>query len=59
MPVVVIQGDRDPFGTADEVRTAAPGVMVVPVPGGDHGLRRGELAPALQEALRHLGEALE
>ena len=47
VPVVVIQGDRDPFGTADEVRTAAPGVMVVPVPGGDHGLRRGELAPAL------------
>ena len=59
MPVVVIQGDRDPFGSADEVRAAAPGVIVVPVPGGDHGLRRGTLAPALHEALRRLGEALE
>jgi hypothetical protein len=32
---------------------------VVPVQGGDHGLWRGELAPALQEALGHVQEALE
>jgi uncharacterized protein len=59
VPVVALQGDRDPFGTADEVRTAAPGVLVVPVPGGDHALRPESLAPALQEALLHLRESVE
>ncbi len=52
VPVVVVQGDRDAFGSADELAMAAPGVTVVAVPGGDHGLRRGSLAPALDEALR-------
>lgn len=50
VPVLVVQGDRDPFGTPGEVRRAArgsrPGVRVVPIPGGDHGLARGDLAPA-------------
>jgi predicted alpha/beta-hydrolase family hydrolase len=59
VPVVVVQGDRDPFGSADELGAAAPGVTVVPVPGGDHGLSRGALEPALQEALRHVREAME
>lgn len=59
VPVVVVQGDRDPFGTADELRSAAPDAAVVTVPGGDHGLRRGLVAPALAEALGLLGEALE
>jgi predicted alpha/beta-hydrolase family hydrolase len=52
VPVVVIQGDRDPFGSAAEVRRAARGVAVVPVPGGDHGLSRGSLETAVDEALR-------
>jgi predicted alpha/beta-hydrolase family hydrolase len=52
VPVVVVQGDRDAFGSADEVRAALPGLEVVTVPGGDHGLRRGPLEPALEEALR-------
>lgn len=59
VPVIVIQGDRDAFGTADEVRAAAPGVTVVTVPGGDHGLARGSLAPALGQALGLLRTAME
>ncbi|MGL5856903.1 MAG: alpha/beta family hydrolase [Angustibacter sp.] len=31
--VVVVQGDRDPFGTPQEVTAAVPGVLVRPVPG--------------------------
>lgn len=59
VPVVVIQGDRDGFGSADEVRTAAPEVAVVTVPGGDHGLTRGSLTSALDEALGRLRRAME
>jgi predicted alpha/beta-hydrolase family hydrolase len=43
VPVLVIQGDRDPFGRPEEFPTGPP---VVVVPGGDHGLavpKRGEL----------------
>lgn len=40
VPVLVIQGERDPFGSPKEVSVAAPGVEVVGVP-GDHGLARG------------------
>ncbi len=46
VPVLVVQGERDPFGTPDEVRRAAPaGVLVEPV-AGDHSLRRGAAAAA-------------
>ncbi len=41
VPVLVVQGSHDPFGTADEVRTAAPGARVVDVPGAGHALRSG------------------
>jgi uncharacterized protein len=37
VPVLVVQGDRDPFGMPRE----APGRRVVVVEGGDHSLRRG------------------
>lgn len=37
VPVLVVQGDRDPFGMPPE----APGRRVVIVEGGDHSLRRG------------------
>ncbi len=45
VPVLVVQGDRDPFG----VPPAGPGREVVVLPGADHTLRRGrdELARAV------------
>jgi predicted alpha/beta-hydrolase family hydrolase len=52
VPVVVVQGDRDPFGSAAELREAVPGAVVVTVAGGDHGLSRGGLEPAVKEAVR-------
>ena len=44
VPVLVVQGDRDPFGGPEEFPAGPP---LVVVPGGDHGLavpRRGELS---------------
>jgi predicted alpha/beta-hydrolase family hydrolase len=38
-PVLVVQGERDPFGGPDEVRAAVPGVRVGAVP-DDHALGR-------------------
>jgi predicted alpha/beta-hydrolase family hydrolase len=38
VPVLVVQGDRDPFGLPPD----ATGRRVVVVPGADHALRRGE-----------------
>ena len=41
-PRLVLQGDRDTFGTTAEVRAAvagAAGVQVVDLPGADHGFR--------------------
>lgn len=39
VPVLVIQGERDPFGSADEVRAVAGGdVTVIGLPWADHGL---------------------
>jgi predicted alpha/beta-hydrolase family hydrolase len=48
LPVLVVQGERDPFGTPEEVRAALPraarrGVRLVAVP-GDHGLKPGAVA---------------
>ncbi|MEF3122289.1 alpha/beta family hydrolase [Kocuria flava] len=48
VPVLVLQGTRDPFGSADEV-TAAAGdtagrIGVLPVDGADHALRTGRRA---------------
>jgi predicted alpha/beta-hydrolase family hydrolase len=39
VPVLVVQGERDPFGGPAEVERAAPAVTVRAVP-GDHSLRR-------------------
>ncbi len=42
VPVLVLQGDRDTFGTAEHVRAEtadAANVRVVPVPGADHGMK--------------------
>jgi len=38
VPVLVVQGERDPFGAPAEIAAAAPGVTVRAVP-GDHSLR--------------------
>jgi hypothetical protein len=38
LPVLVLQGTRDAFGSAGDV-PAAPGRLVVPVEGGDHSFR--------------------
>jgi predicted alpha/beta-hydrolase family hydrolase len=45
VPVLVIQGDRDPFG----LPPAGPGRTVVVLEGADHGLKKG--APQLREAV--------
>ena len=52
VPVLVLQGTRDTFGSAAEVAAAAagsPGVEVVPVDGADHGLKVARSAPRGQE----------
>lgn len=63
VPVAVIQGERDPFGTPDEVRSALAGlpaaarkrVRLSAVP-GDHGLKGGvgPAADAVEAFLRGL-----
>jgi len=40
VPVLVVQGERDPFGGPGEIAEAAPAVTVRAVP-GDHSLRAG------------------
>jgi uncharacterized protein len=39
VPVLVVQGERDPFGGPHDVAAAAPGVTVSAVP-GDHSLKQ-------------------
>lgn len=54
LAVVVAQGERDTFGTADEVGAVLPSARLVPVPGADHSFAvpRGgpDPAPRLLEA---------
>jgi predicted alpha/beta-hydrolase family hydrolase len=50
VPVLVVQGRKDPFGTADDLLAVLPdGVRVVPVD-GDHGMRAGAAAGAVAVA---------
>jgi len=52
VPVLVVQGERDPFGSPREVRAAARGVSVLTAKGADHALARaGVPAPGLSSAL--------
>ncbi len=46
VPVLVVQGDVDPFGSADEVAALVPTVEVAEVRGGGHSLVRGDLRAA-------------
>jgi uncharacterized protein len=48
LPLLVVQGGRDPFGTATEVSRAVPGAIVHEVPGADHALRSPALADAVE-----------
>ncbi|MBN9631080.1 MAG: hydrolase [Actinobacteria bacterium] len=61
VPVLVLQGDRDTFGSADLLRTeveAAPGdrsnVRIVPVPGADHGMKTLKASPLTARDVRDL-----
>ena len=57
-PCSVVQGERDPFGSPQEVRHALPGRTVVAVPFADHGMATARSAPVTQrEALARLGAA--
>lgn len=47
VPVLVVQGERDPFGRPEELRAALPGLDLTTVVGADHSLARGDLAPSL------------
>lgn len=61
VPVLVVQGTRDSFGTADELREAAVnlGVRVVPVADADHGFRVPASASTTQaQALSAIAEAV-
>lgn len=46
VPVLVVQGARDPFGTPAEVRADAPAGVLVHEVAGDHSLRRGAAGAA-------------
>jgi predicted alpha/beta-hydrolase family hydrolase len=51
LPVLVVQGDRDAFGSANEVLAAGSGfscLTVLRVPGADHSLRVGTRGPITQ-----------
>ena len=51
VPVLAIQGDRDVFGTARDLRREVPSARVVEVSGGDHGLGRGDVGPAVEAVI--------
>ena len=49
LPILVVQGDRDAFGDADEVNASADSrLATVPVPGADHSLRVSRRGPITQ-----------
>lgn len=54
-PRLVLQGTRDSFGTPEEIRVATgpdPGLVVVELPGADHGFRVAKSAAFGAAALR-------
>jgi uncharacterized protein len=50
IPVLVVQGGRDPFGTPHDVLAGSgrKSLTVLPVPGADHALRVSRTAPITQ-----------
>ena len=61
IPCLVVQGERDAFGTAAELAAQAPqGVRILPAPGGDHSLRRGlDAAAVIDWVVGLLGRAVD
>jgi predicted alpha/beta-hydrolase family hydrolase len=52
---LVLQGSKDSFGTADQIRAAigdAPGITIVELPGADHSFRIGKSATFTPAELR-------
>jgi uncharacterized protein len=52
---LVLQGSKDSFGTADQIRAAigdAPGITIVELPGADHSFRIGKSAAFTPAELR-------
>jgi hypothetical protein len=56
VPVLVVQGQRDPFGAPDEVRQALPGQGVLLAVPGTHTVRRADV-PVEAVAMFVIGEA--
>lgn len=57
VPVLVLQGDRDTFGTADTLRSEAgarESLRVVDVPGADHGMKLLKGSPLGPAGVRDL-----
>jgi uncharacterized protein len=57
VPRLVLQGERDTFGSDQEVRTAAAGdsrISVTTVPGADHSMRIGKNAAITPAQMRDL-----
>ena len=57
IPVLVLQGDRDTFGTASDVVAAIgarDGIHVVDVPGADHGMKVLKASPLGAAGVRDL-----
>lgn len=55
-PRLVLQGTKDSFGTAEEIRTAigtAESIQLVELPGADHGYRIAKSSSFTQADLRH------
>ena len=56
VPCLVLQGTNDSFGTADEIRAILPatdtGIVVVDLPGADHGFRLPSGSPFTPAQLR-------
>jgi predicted alpha/beta-hydrolase family hydrolase len=57
VPVLVLQGERDTFGTAETVASEAgahANLRVIPVPGADHGMRVLKTSPLGAAGVRAL-----
>jgi predicted alpha/beta-hydrolase family hydrolase len=57
VPVLVLQGERDAFGTAADVEREVAGrrqIRVVPVPGADHGMRILKASPITASSVADL-----
>jgi len=61
MPTLIVQGERDPFGTFEQVQqyTLSPAVRVIWLPDGDHSFRpRKASGVSLQENLTAAADAV-